>query len=296
VRRGRRAVARPGSAQVLGFVGRRLLAESIALVFAAGRRPQEIPRQITLAGLPELRLGGLDQQSARALLATVTSGPLDEASAPGFSRRHTPSSALLESTRPERRRPRRRVRSSGRGRILPAASKISTQRAWVSCRTRSSSWSARGGRSGRGSGADPPGGSGTRLDTGTVTWPPRPTCWSLVRTCVRHPWCVLPPTGSPPPMTGEPYTGRLAAVTDPLADPDRRAWHAPPMAGRTRRWPRSSSTRPPCPAPRRGSRRRGLLGASRGAHSGPGERASRASGGGEAKYAAGDLRPRSGPW
>ena len=31
-----------------------------------------------LAGLPELRLGGLDEEPARALLATVTSGPLDE--------------------------------------------------------------------------------------------------------------------------------------------------------------------------------------------------------------------------
>jgi DNA-binding NarL/FixJ family response regulator len=66
------------SAQVLGFVGRRLLAESIALVFAA-RTPA--PRQGSadpLAGLPELVLGGLDERSARALLATVTSGPLDE--------------------------------------------------------------------------------------------------------------------------------------------------------------------------------------------------------------------------
>src|SRR6266849_1585165 len=63
------------SAQVLGFVGRRLLAESIALVFAA-RTPVTSPDH--LAGLPELRLGGLDEEPARALLATVTSGPLDE--------------------------------------------------------------------------------------------------------------------------------------------------------------------------------------------------------------------------
>src|SRR5215469_10590038 len=63
------------SAQVLGFVGRRLLAEPIALVFAA-RTPAARPDP--LAGLPELRLGGLDDKSARALLATVISGPLDE--------------------------------------------------------------------------------------------------------------------------------------------------------------------------------------------------------------------------
>jgi len=63
------------SAQVLGFVGRRLLAESIALVFAA-RTPVTSPDH--LAGLPELRMGGLGNGPARALLATVTSGPLDE--------------------------------------------------------------------------------------------------------------------------------------------------------------------------------------------------------------------------
>src|SRR5579862_3889128 len=44
------------SAQVLSFVGRRLLAEPIALVFAA-RAPVTSPDD--LAGLPELRLGGL---------------------------------------------------------------------------------------------------------------------------------------------------------------------------------------------------------------------------------------------
>src|SRR5258708_22239309 len=63
------------SAQVLGFVGRRLLAASIALVFAT-RTPAPSPDH--LAGLPELRLRGLDNEPASELLATVTSGPLDE--------------------------------------------------------------------------------------------------------------------------------------------------------------------------------------------------------------------------
>src|SRR5580693_7820223 len=66
------------SAQVLGFVGRRLLAEPAALVFAVRTQAAGDPSPDHLAGLPELRLGGLDEQSARALLATVTSGPLDE--------------------------------------------------------------------------------------------------------------------------------------------------------------------------------------------------------------------------
>jgi DNA-binding CsgD family transcriptional regulator len=64
------------SAQVLGFVGRRLLAESIALVFAVRTPPGPSPEH--LADLPELRLGGLDKKAARQLLATVAPGPLDE--------------------------------------------------------------------------------------------------------------------------------------------------------------------------------------------------------------------------
>ena len=62
------------SAQILGFVGRRLLAEPVALVFAV-RAPASAPDH--LAGLPELRLDGLDDEPARALLAAATTGPLD---------------------------------------------------------------------------------------------------------------------------------------------------------------------------------------------------------------------------
>jgi DNA-binding CsgD family transcriptional regulator len=62
------------SGQVLGFVARRLLAESVAVVFAA-RDPTD---DRELLGLPELRLGGLAEKDARALLATVIPGRLDE--------------------------------------------------------------------------------------------------------------------------------------------------------------------------------------------------------------------------
>jgi DNA-binding CsgD family transcriptional regulator len=62
------------SAQVLGFVARRLLAESVAMVFAE-RVPTD---ERELAGLPELALGGLAVEDARALLATVIPGRLDE--------------------------------------------------------------------------------------------------------------------------------------------------------------------------------------------------------------------------
>jgi DNA-binding CsgD family transcriptional regulator len=62
------------SAQALAFVGRRLGAESVGLVFAV-REPRD---ERHLEGLPELAVGGLDDRDALELLGTVVTGPLDE--------------------------------------------------------------------------------------------------------------------------------------------------------------------------------------------------------------------------
>jgi DNA-binding CsgD family transcriptional regulator len=62
------------SAQALAFVARRLLAESVALVFAV-RGPGE---ERELAGLPELVVEGLGEDDARALLQSAIRGRLDE--------------------------------------------------------------------------------------------------------------------------------------------------------------------------------------------------------------------------
>jgi len=59
------------SAQALAFVARRLDAESVALVFAARVLSDDV------AGLPELFVEGLDEDDARALLASALTGPLD---------------------------------------------------------------------------------------------------------------------------------------------------------------------------------------------------------------------------
>src|ERR1700757_2997639 len=59
------------SAQVLAFVARRLGAESVGLVFGA-----RVPTG-DLAGLPELLIGGLREDDARALLDSALIGPLD---------------------------------------------------------------------------------------------------------------------------------------------------------------------------------------------------------------------------
>lgn len=60
------------SLQALAFVGRRLLAESVLLVFAV----QDISTR-ELLGLPELALAGLGHQDARLMLASAIPGPLD---------------------------------------------------------------------------------------------------------------------------------------------------------------------------------------------------------------------------
>ena len=60
------------SAQTLAFVARRLLAESVLMLFAS-REPGE-----ELQGLPELVVRGLAEAEARELLASVIPGPLDE--------------------------------------------------------------------------------------------------------------------------------------------------------------------------------------------------------------------------
>jgi DNA-binding CsgD family transcriptional regulator len=62
------------SVQVLAFVARRLLAESVAMVFATRTQGEERD----LADLPELVVEGLRDPEARALLGTVIPGPLDE--------------------------------------------------------------------------------------------------------------------------------------------------------------------------------------------------------------------------
>ena len=60
------------SAQALGFVARRLEAESVGLIFAARKQTDDV------AGLPTLVVEGLREADARVLLDAVLTGPLDE--------------------------------------------------------------------------------------------------------------------------------------------------------------------------------------------------------------------------
>jgi DNA-binding CsgD family transcriptional regulator len=62
------------SAQVLAFVARRLGAESVVLLFA---QRESVPVE-ELSGLPALQIGGLPEPSARDLLASVMTAPVDD--------------------------------------------------------------------------------------------------------------------------------------------------------------------------------------------------------------------------
>lgn len=62
------------SVQLLAFVARRMLAEAVALVFTI----REHGEGRALAGLPEMKLDGLDDENARDLLDSAIQGRLDE--------------------------------------------------------------------------------------------------------------------------------------------------------------------------------------------------------------------------
>jgi DNA-binding CsgD family transcriptional regulator len=65
------------SSQILGFVARRVLAESVAIVVAV-REPGGSGSGGGFDGLAELRLDGLQEESARALLSGAVAGRLDD--------------------------------------------------------------------------------------------------------------------------------------------------------------------------------------------------------------------------
>ena len=130
------------SAQVLGFVGRRLLAESIGLVFAVRMPAGEITGRITWRVCPNC--GWADWMNSRLgrCWPRLPQVRWMRVSAPGFSRRHTvirwPCSSSTGAGAPPTWPAGSLFRTPE---ICPGASKISTLRAWLSCPVRSSGWS-----------------------------------------------------------------------------------------------------------------------------------------------------------
>ena len=211
------------SAQALGFVARRLVAEPVGLVFAA-RDPGD-----QLAGLPELAVEGLQEGEARTLLDSVLAGPLDARVRDQIvtETRGNPL-ALLELPRGLTPGPlRRRIRAgrdataigADRGE-LPAADPGSAVPGPAAAAA------GRGGSVRR----HVAGVAGSRHDSGSRSRRERPqwTPSSLEfspRVRFRHPLIRSAAYRSASVQERREVHRVLAEVTDPLLDPDRRAWH-----------------------------------------------------------------------
>jgi DNA-binding CsgD family transcriptional regulator len=282
------------SAQVLGFVGRRLLAEPIALVFAVRTPPPGDPSPNYLAGLPELGLGGLDDASARALLATVISGPLDESvRARILEEAHGHPLALLELYRG------RSAADLAGGFALPDAEDL-PRRIQDRYAARLGELPAEVQRLVLLAAADPVGDPAViiraarvlGLDIGTVNLVAAADLLDFgANVRFRHPLVRSAAYRAATPDDRRAVHGALAAATDPLADPDRRAWHrAHATAG-----PDEAVAEELVNSAGRALRRGGVAAAAAfweravALTPDPGKRAARALTAAEAKYAAGDF-------
>jgi DNA-binding CsgD family transcriptional regulator len=282
------------SAQVLGFIGRRLLAESIALVFAVRTPSPGAPLPNHLAGLPELRLDGLDEQSARALLATVISGPLDESVRVRIlEEAHGHPLALLELYRG------RSAADLAGGFALPDSGDL-PRRIEDQYAARLGELPADVQRLVLLAAADPVGDPALilraarvlGLDTGTMDLDAAADLLSFgANVRFRHPLVRSAVYRTAAADDRRAAHEALAAVTDPVADPDRRAWHR----GQATAGPDEAVAEELINSASRALGRGGVAAAAAfweravALTPDPGERASRALAAADAKYAAGDF-------
>ena len=211
------------SAQALGFAARRLAADPVALVFAA-RVPGE-----ELAGLPELAVEGLAEGDARALLDSALAGPLDArvrdqvvAEAGGNPL------ALLEL--PRGMTPGELAGGFG----LPGAASL-TGRIEDSFRRRLDALPAQTRQLLLLAAADPSGDSllvwraavrlGLPVHEAAALAAEAGLAEFGARVRFRHPLVRSTAYQSASFTERQQVHGVLAAATDPVADPDRRAWH-----------------------------------------------------------------------
>jgi DNA-binding CsgD family transcriptional regulator len=210
------------SAQALGFAARRLSADPVGVVFAA----RDLGTDLT--GLPELGVGGLRDDDARALLESALAGPLDARVAELIvaETRGNPL-ALLEL--PRGLTPAELAGGFGLPGATPLAGRIEnslarqldalpgqTRRllqlaAADPSGDRALVWRA-AGRLGIPLGAGPP-----AVEAGLVEFGGR------VR--FRHPLVRSAVYRSASLPDRQQMHAALAEVTDPAVDPDRRAWH-----------------------------------------------------------------------
>jgi hypothetical protein len=212
------------SAQALAFVARRLLADSIALVFAV-REPSE---EQELVGLPELIVDGLRDGDSRALLASVIRAPLDE----GVRDRIVAESrgnplALLEL--PRTLTPAELAGGFARPGALPLAGRIED-----SFRRRLAAMPRKTQRLLLLAAAEPVGDpvlvwrAAARLGIGAEAGDAAETaglCEFGARVRFRHPLVRSAVYRAASPEERRTVHRVLAEATDPDVDPDRRAWH-----------------------------------------------------------------------
>ena len=210
------------SAQALGFAARRLEAESVGLVFAA-RQPSD-----HVAGLPELVIEGLREDDARALLDSVLTGPLDARVRDRIvaETRGNPL-ALLEL--PRGLTPAELAGGFGFAGAAPISGRVED-----SFRRRVQALPDQSRRLLMVAAADPTGDPGLvwraagLLGIGAEAAAPA-TEAGLVEfgawVAFRHPLVRRAVYRSASPLQRQDVHRALAEVTDPRADPDRRAWH-----------------------------------------------------------------------
>jgi DNA-binding CsgD family transcriptional regulator len=212
------------SAQTLSFVGRRLLAERVGLLFAV-REPGD---GVDLAGMDELVVRGLADADARALLDSVIVGPVDERVRHRIiaETRGNPL-ALLEL--PRALTPAELAGGFGLPQSLPLASRIEegflrrleplpadTRRFLLTAAAESVGdatllWRALE-RLGIGESAAAPAEAAGLIEVG-----------ALVR--FRHPIVRATVYRAAGPAERQEAHRALAEATDPDLDPERRAWH-----------------------------------------------------------------------
>jgi DNA-binding CsgD family transcriptional regulator len=200
------------SAQALGFAARRLAADPVGLVFAARVAHEE------LVGLPELVVEGLPDGDARALFDSALAGPLDArvrdqivAEARGnplalleLPRGMTPGELAGGFGLPGARSLTGRIEDSFRRLLLLAAADPSGDAALVR-------------RAAGRLGIPVQSAAALAAEAGLGEFGAR------VR--FRHPLVRSTAYRSAPLAERREAHGALAEATDPVADPDRRAWH-----------------------------------------------------------------------
>jgi hypothetical protein len=210
------------SVQALAFVARRLLADSVGLVFATRQREAD------LASFPELVVDGLADADAQTLLSTVLRAPLDERVRDRIvaEARGNPL-ALVEW--PRGLTPAELAGGFGLPAALPMSSKIEEN-----YRRRITKLPARTQRFLTVAAAEPTGDpvvvwrAATNLGVAADDAVPAIEAGLVeigIRVSFRHPLARSAAYAGTALADRQAAHRELAQVTDPYLDPDRRAWH-----------------------------------------------------------------------